>query len=41
MVHLQNGLKTGFAGNRTVAVFAAIKAIKGAAKQERQAARRQ
>jgi hypothetical protein len=39
MIHPNNGLQTGFAPNRTVAVLAAIKAIKRAAKKQRAAAR--
>jgi hypothetical protein len=39
MVHLNNGLKTGFAANRALAVLAALKAIKKAAKKQRAAAR--
>jgi hypothetical protein len=37
IVHLKDGLKTGFAGNRTLAILAAIKAIKGAATREKRA----
>jgi hypothetical protein len=39
MIHLKNGLQTGFEANRTLAVLAAIKAINKAAKNQRAVAR--
>jgi hypothetical protein len=39
MIHLKNGLQTGYAANRTLAVLAAIKAIGKAIKKQRTAAR--
>jgi hypothetical protein len=39
MVHLNNGLQTGFAPNRALAVLAALKAIRTAAKKQRAAVR--
>jgi hypothetical protein len=37
LAHLKNGLQTGFAANRTLAVLAAIKAINKEAKRQRAA----
>jgi hypothetical protein len=39
MIHLENGLQTGVAASRNLAVLGALKAIKKAAKKQQAAAR--